>query len=103
MTTLITQKLSQSLLTFFYYYDGSDNEYGDDGDESKASIYTLTHSKKRVIYYLQDPVLCECMGHLIPLDDHIFTQDLDGVEMVAALVKQEKLLYIFTSLHFQYN
>lgn len=47
----------------------------------------ITHSKKGMVYYLQDPVLSECMDHFITLNDHIFTQDLDGIEMVAALVK----------------
>lgn len=48
-------------------------------------LHSITHSKKRVIDYLQDPILCERVGHLITLDDHVFTQDLDGVEMVATL------------------
>lgn len=49
-----------------------------------------THSKEGVIDDLQDTILGEGVGHLVTLDDHVLTQDLDGVEMVAALKGRKK-------------
>ena len=45
-----------------------------------------THCEERMIGYLKDPVLSECVSYLITLDDYILAQDLDGIEVVAALL-----------------
>lgn len=58
-----------------------------------VTLHTMTHSKERVIDYLQDAVFCECVRHLVALDDQVLAQDLDGVEMVATLKLGERKIY----------